>query len=78
MIGSKRALLRAIAALAAAPLMGAAMRGAAAQASHRQGAKAMKIYLAGPLGFSEAGSAVVQSCVEKEKATEGPPPPGKP
>jgi len=55
MNGSKRALLRAIAALAAGLVVDQWPRGARAQ--DRQGAKAMKIYLAGPLGFSEAGRA---------------------
>jgi nucleoside 2-deoxyribosyltransferase len=55
-IGSKRALLRAIAALCVASFVDAGSR-ATAQTRDRQGAKAMKIYLAGPLGFSEAGSA---------------------
>jgi nucleoside 2-deoxyribosyltransferase len=53
--GSKRALLRAIAATIAAPLMDAWPRRGRAQ--DRQGARAMKIYLAGPLGFSEVGRA---------------------
>ena len=57
MIGSKRALLRTIAVLGAAMLVGAGTRRAAAQARDRQGAGAMRIYLAGPLGFSEAGKA---------------------
>jgi nucleoside 2-deoxyribosyltransferase len=55
--GSRRTLLRAITAVAAATLAGARMRRAVAQAPHWQGTKAMKIYLAGPLGFSEAGRA---------------------
>jgi nucleoside 2-deoxyribosyltransferase len=57
MIGSKRALLRAMAAICIAPLIEGSPRHAVAQASKPQGKTAMKIYLAGPLGFSDAGRA---------------------
>ncbi len=57
MVGSKRALLRLFAAIWAASLVGGSPRRAMAQARDQKGANAMKIYLAGPLGFSEAGRA---------------------
>jgi nucleoside 2-deoxyribosyltransferase len=50
-----------MAAICATTLTGAWMRGAAAQARDQQRANAMKIYLAGPLGFSEAGRAYYKS-----------------
>jgi nucleoside 2-deoxyribosyltransferase len=55
-IGSKRALLRAMAAICVAPLMVGTRRASArARPRNRRKATSMKIYLAGPLGFSEAG-----------------------
>jgi nucleoside 2-deoxyribosyltransferase len=63
--GSRRAFLRALAAVAAL-LAGPRLRRAVAQAQDRTGAKAMKIYLAGPLGFSEAGRAFHNGTVVPE------------
>lgn len=66
MIGSKRALLQAIAAVCAAALVGAGLRRGLAQARDQRKAKAMKIYLAGPLGFSEVGRAFHDGTVVPE------------
>jgi nucleoside 2-deoxyribosyltransferase len=54
---SKRSVLSAFAAIALAPMVLVQTQRAAAQAQPAKGseANAMKIYLAGPLGFSEAG-----------------------
>jgi nucleoside 2-deoxyribosyltransferase len=54
---SKRSVLSIVAAIALAPIMQTKAQRAMAQAQSGKGleANAMKIYLAGPLGFSEAG-----------------------
>jgi nucleoside 2-deoxyribosyltransferase len=64
--GSRRRLLRSITAVGATLLTGVRPRRAVAQAPHRQGTRAMKIYLAGPLGFSEAGRAFHFDVVVRE------------